>query len=169
MRITSLNITNSLFAHSAKIINIIDFDSEKLSIIKTKKNKIHVYYDNDSFFLSIDNLKGYFEHYDNKNNIVGRVKDKNNIVGTAKHDQYLTIIFNSEYQKTMFTEIFKKIDKDINKSYTRIKFETSNKLPTNILINIRNIVFVVRYQKIYINSCWYNELYEEVQVPDTVH
>ena len=40
MRITSLNITNSLFAHSAKIINIIDFDSEKLSIIKTKKNKI---------------------------------------------------------------------------------------------------------------------------------
>ena len=36
-------------------------------------------------FLSIDNLKGYFEHYDDKNNIVGRVKDKNNIVGTAKN------------------------------------------------------------------------------------
>ena len=87
MRITSLDITNSLFTHCAKIINIIDFDSEKLSIIKTKNNKIHVNYDNDSFFLSIDNLKGYFEHYDDKNNIVGRVKDKNNIVGTAKHDQ----------------------------------------------------------------------------------
>ena len=87
---------------------------------------------------------------------MGRVKDKNNIVGTAKHDQYLTIIFNSEYQKTMFTEILKRIDEDINKNYTRIKFETSNKFPTNILINIRNIVFVVRYQRIYINSCWYN-------------
>ena len=87
---------------------------------------------------------------------MGRVKDKNNIVGTAKHDEYLTIIFNSEYQKTMFTEILKRIDKDINKNYTRIKFETSNKSPTNILINIRNIVFVVRYQRIYINSCWYN-------------
>ena len=69
----------------------------------------------------------------------------------------------------MFTEILKRIDKDINKNYTRIKFETSNKLPTNILINIRNIVFVVRYQRIYINSCWYNELYEEVQVPDAVY
>ena len=50
MRITSLDITNSLFTHRAKIINIIDFDSEKLSIIKTKKNKKHIYYDNDSFF-----------------------------------------------------------------------------------------------------------------------
>ena len=98
--------------------------------------------------MSTDNLEGYFEHYHDKNNIVGRVKDKNNIVGPAKHDQYLTIIFNNEYQKTMFTEIFKRIDKDINKNYTRIKFETSNKLPTNILINIRNIVFVVRYQGI---------------------
>ena len=153
MKITSLDITNSLFTHRAKIINIIDFYSEKLSIIKTKKNKTHVYHDNDSVFLSIDNLKGYFEYYYDKNNIVGRVKDKNNIVGTAKHDQYLTIIFNNEYKKTMFTGILKRIDKDINKNYTRIKFETSNKLPTNILINIRNIVFVVRYQRIYINSC----------------
>ena len=100
---------------------------------------------------------------------MGRVKDKNNIVGTAKHDHYLTITFNNEYQKTMFTEILKRIDKDINKNYTRIKFETNNDSPTKILINIRNIVFVVRYQRIYINSCWYNELYEEVQVPNTVY
>ena len=39
MKITSLDVTNSLFTHRAKIINIIDFDSEKLSIIKTKKIK----------------------------------------------------------------------------------------------------------------------------------
>ena len=99
---------------------------------------------------------------------MGRVKDKNNIVGTAKHDQYLTIIFNNEYQKTMFTEILRRIDQDINKNYTRIKFKTNNDLPTNILISIRNIVFVVRYQRIYINTCWY-DLYKEVQVPDTVY
>ena len=68
MKITSLDIANRLSTNHAKIINIIDFDSEKLSIIKTKKNKIHVYYDHNPFFLSIDNLKGYFEHYDDKNN-----------------------------------------------------------------------------------------------------
>ena len=98
---------------------------------------------------------------------MGRVKDKNSIVGTAKHNQYLTIIFDNEYQKTMFTEILKRIDKDINENYTRIKFKTNNDLPTNILINIHNIVFVVRYQRIYINTYWY-DLYEEVQISDTV-
>ena len=99
---------------------------------------------------------------------MGRVKDKNNIVGTAKHDQYLTIIFNNKYQKAMFTEILKRIDKDINKNYTRIKFKSNNDLPTNILINIHNIVLVVRYQRIYINTCSY-DLFEEVLVSDTVY
>ena len=37
MGITSLDIANSLFTHRAKIINILDFDSKKLSIIRTKK------------------------------------------------------------------------------------------------------------------------------------
>ena len=68
----------------------------------------------------------------------------------------------------MFAEILKRIDKDINENYTRIKFETNNDLPTNILINIRNIVFAVRYQRIYINTCWY-DFYEDVQVSDTVY
>ena len=51
MRITLLDITNGLFTNRAKIINIIDFDFEKLSIIKTKKKKkIHVYYELIHFF-----------------------------------------------------------------------------------------------------------------------
>ena len=118
---------------------------------------------------SIDNLKGYFEQYDDKYSIVGSAKDENKIVGRAKNDQYLTITFTSKYQKAMFTEILKRINKDINKNYTRIKFETNNDLPTNILINICNIVFVVRYQRIYINTCWYDLYEEEVKVPDTVY
>ena len=59
MGITSLVIINDLSTRHAGIINIIDFDSKKLSIIRTKKNEIHVYYDHDPFFLAIDNLKGY--------------------------------------------------------------------------------------------------------------
>ena len=50
MGITSLNIKNSLSTNRAKIINILDFDFKKLSIIRTKKNKIHVYYDHNPFF-----------------------------------------------------------------------------------------------------------------------
>ena len=149
MRITSLDIVNNLSTRHAGIINIQDFYSKKLSIIKTKKNKIHVYYDHDPFFLSIDNLKGYFEKYNGS--------------------KYLTIIFTSEYQKLMYTEILEKINKDINENYTKIKFESNNILRLNILINIHNITFAIRYQRVYINNCWYDEFYVKVQVSDTVY
>ena len=99
MGITSLDIINNLFTHRAKIIDIEDFDSKILSIINTRKDKIHVYYDHNPFILSIDNLKGYFEQYDDKYNVVGRTKDKNNIVGKAKHDQYLTIFLIANIKK----------------------------------------------------------------------
>ena len=62
------------------------------------------------FFLAIDNLKGYFEEHN----------DKSNIVGKAKNNKYLTIVFTSEYKKLMYTEILKKINKDINKNYVKI-------------------------------------------------
>ena len=101
MEITSLDIINNLSTYRAKIINILDFNSEKLSIIRTHKNKIHVYCDQNPFFLATDNLKGYFEEHD----------DRNNIVGKAKNNEYLTIIFTSEYQRLMYTEILKKLIK----------------------------------------------------------
>ena len=100
--------------------------------------------------MAIDNLKGYFEEHN----------DKNNTVGKAKNNKYLTIIFTSEYQKLMYTEIFKKVNKDINKNYVKIKFESNG----NILVNIHTLVLVVRFQRVYINTCWYNEFYEKVQV-----
>ena len=39
MGITSLNIENGFPTWRGKLINILDFDSKKLSIIKTKKTK----------------------------------------------------------------------------------------------------------------------------------
>ena len=151
MGITSLDIINNLSTHRAKIINILDFNSEKLSIIRTNNDKMLVYYDHNPFFLSIDNLKGYFEEHD----------DENNIVGKAKNNKYLTIIFMSKYQKLMYTKIFKKISKDINKNYVKIKFKSNDNVPLNILVNINTLVLVVRYQRVYINTCWFDEFYDE--------
>ena len=154
MGITSLNIINNLSTHRPKIINILDFHSEKLSIIKTNNNKIRVYYDCKPLFLAIDNLKGYFEEHD----------DKNNIVGKTKNNKYLTIISTSEYQKLMYTEILKKINKDVNKNYVKIKFESNDNVPLNILVNIHTLVLVVRYQRVYMSTCWYDEFYEKIRV-----
>ena len=53
MRITSIDIKNNLYVNNDKIINMQDFNSEKLSVINNNNNKIHVYYDhNPSFFVS---------------------------------------------------------------------------------------------------------------------
>ena len=161
MGITSLDIINNLYANHEKIINILDFSSEKLNVIRNNNNKTHVYYDhNPFFFLTIDNLKGYFEEDDD---------GKNNILGKAKKIKYLTIIFTSEYQKFMYKEILKKINKDINRNYIKTKFESNDNVPVNILVNIHNLVLVVRYQKVYINTCWYDQFYEGIQVRDMVH
>ena len=157
MEITSLNIEHSITTGRERLINILDYDYKKINI-KNRKNKTHVYYDHLPFYLVIDNLKGFFEKYGDKYNVVGR----------TKNDQYLTTIFTSEYQKMMYTKILEQINKDLNKNYTKIKFESSDVLPLNILINIHTIDFVVRYQRIYINTCWYSEVNEEVQARDNV-
>ena len=154
MRITSLDIINNLYVNHNKIINIQDFNSEKLSVIKNNNKKIHVYYDHNPFFLSISGLKGYFEEHD----------DESNIMLGPKKTKYLTIIFTSEYQKSIYKEIFKKINKSINRSYVKIKFESKNNVPLNILVNIRNLVLAVRYQRVYLNTCQYDQFYEGIRI-----
>ena len=159
MGITSLDIKNNLYVSNDKIINMQDFNSEKLSVIKNNNNnKIHVYEDHNPFVLSISGLKGYFEEHDDEKDI---------ILGTKK-TKYLTMIFTSEYQKFLYKEILKKVNKSINKNYNKIKFESNDNVPLNILIDIRNLVLVVRYQKVYINTCWYDQFYERIQVRDAI-
>ena len=50
MRITSLGIINNLSTNNTKIINMLDFDSKKLSIAEINDNKTYVYYDHNPFF-----------------------------------------------------------------------------------------------------------------------
>ena len=91
MVVNSINIINNLPAHRAKIINILDFNSEKLSVKRNNNDKANVYDDNNSFFLATDGLKGYFDEHD----------DANNTIFGSKKDKYLTIIFTNEHQKLL--------------------------------------------------------------------
>ena len=50
MVVNSINIINNLPTHLAKIINILDFISEKLSFVRNNNDKANVYYDNNPFF-----------------------------------------------------------------------------------------------------------------------
>ena len=65
-----LEIDSTLWTSPSKIINLLDFKPEKLST-KTKNNsnnniKVHhVRYENGGFYLTIDNIKGYFNFSNN--------------------------------------------------------------------------------------------------------
>ena len=60
-----LKIDSTLWATPSKIINLLDFKPEKLSIetksISNNDIKVHhVKYENGGFYLTIDNIRGYF-------------------------------------------------------------------------------------------------------------
>ena len=68
----SIKIKDPLFTYRARLVNILDFNPKKLSIEKacTIHDEIesiyYVKYDEDRFFLVIDDLKGYFKYSEKK-------------------------------------------------------------------------------------------------------
>ena len=64
-KVKELRIDSTLWATPAKLGNLLDFKPEKLSI-KTENDKSstiitpQVRYENGGFYLTIDNIKGYF-------------------------------------------------------------------------------------------------------------
>ena len=88
-----LGITNRLFFHPAKLNNILDINFSKISVEDIlNDNNLGVYYikyDNNIFYLVIDDVKGYFEK--------------------TNGDNYLTIIFDNEKYEEIFKGIWDKI------------------------------------------------------------
>ena len=77
--VKELKIDSTLWATPAKIINSLDFKPEKLSI-ETENNKVEpsikvhqVKYENVSFYLTIDNIKGYLNLDDNNSGILDMI------------------------------------------------------------------------------------------------
>ena len=92
--VKKLKIDSTFWATPAKIINLLDFKPEKLSI-KTKNDEsstivVHqVRYENGGFYLTIDNIKGYFSF-------------SNNII-------LLDMIFSNDDQKNKYHQVWKEI------------------------------------------------------------
>ena len=89
-KVKELKIDSTLFAKPAKLVNLPDFKPEKLSI-KTENDKLiktithQVRYKNGGFYLTFDNLKGYFGFIDNSTT---------NVV--------LNMIFSNDVQKNKY-------------------------------------------------------------------
>ena len=113
-----LGIDSTLWTTPSKIINLLDFKPEKLST-KTKNNsnntiKVHhVRYENGGFYLTIDNIRGYFNF--------------NNNLGT------LNMIFAHDDQQNKYHEVWKEILNITNGGNGELKLHEKNRLFDNDL------------------------------------
>ena len=133
-RIRELKIDSILWATPTKIINLLNFKPEKLSI-KTESNtnngiKVHqVRYENGGFYLTIDNIKGYF----NFNNNIG----------------ILDMIFPNDNQQNKYYQGWKEILKIINNGngelnlHEKIRLFDSD-LPIEQVIKIPSIAIAIK-------------------------
>ena len=152
--IRELKIESTLWVTSAKIINLLDFKPEKLSI-KTENNdnnniKVHqVRYENGGFYLTIDNIKGYF----NFSNNIGM----------------LDMIFSNDDQRNKYHQVWKEIFKIINDENGELKMHEKTRLfdsdvPIAKIIKIPSITIAIKslieknnkfYLELLLNHCLY--------------
>ena len=161
--IRELKIDSTLWATPAKIINLLNFKPDKLSI-KTKSNtnndtaepisleriKIHqVRYENGGFYLTIDNIKGCFNFNNNLD--------------------ILNMIFPDDDQQNKHHQVWKEILKIINDEngelnlYEKIRLFDSD-LPIEQVTKIPSITIVIKslieknnkfYLELSLNHCLY--------------
>ena len=153
-KVRELKINSTLWATPAKIINLLDFKPEKVKV-ETKSNtnndiKVHqVRYENVGFYLTIDDIRGYF----NFSNNFG----------------ILTMIFNNDNQKNKYHQVWKEILKIINKEnrelilHEKIKIIDSDLLIEHVF-KISSIAIVIKslieknnkfYLELSLNHCLY--------------
>ena len=152
-KIRELKIDSTLWATASKIINLLDFKPEKLSI-ETESNtnngiKVHnVRYENGGFYLTVDNIRGYF----NFSNNFG----------------ILTMIFANDDQQNKYHQVWKEILKIINGGNGELKLHEKirlidNDLPVGHVFKIPTITIAIRslieknkfYLELSLNHCLY--------------
>ena len=151
-KIRELKIDSTLWATPSKRINLLDFTPEKLST-ETKSNnnniKVHqVRYENGGFYLTIDNIRVYFNFSNN--------------FGT------LTMLFANDDQQNRY-QVWKEILKIINGGNGELKLHEKirlfdNNLPIEHMFKIPTITIVIRslieknnkfYLELSLNHCLY--------------
>ena len=132
-KIKELKIDSTLWASPSKIINLLDFKPEKLTIetIINSNNNIkvhHVRYENGGFYLTIDNISVYF-NFSNNNRI-------------------LTMIFANDEQQNKHHQVWKEILKIINGGHGELKLHEKIRLfdvdlPIEHVFKIPSVTIVI--------------------------
>ena len=152
--VKELKIDSTLWAKPAKLVNLLDFKPEKLSI-KTENDKSstiithQVRYENGGFYLTIDNIKGYFSFINN--------------------NTVLSMIFSNDDQKNKYHQVWKEIFKIVNNGNGELKIHEKivsydSDIYTDEIIKISSVTIVIMslvekdnkfYLELALNHCLY--------------
>ena len=143
--VKELKIDSTLWATPAKTINLLDFKPEKLSI-KTENDessiKVHqVRYENGGFYLTIDNIKGYFSFGNNMVllDMIFSNDDKKN-----KYHQVWEEIFKIVRSKELCSAVRpKELGNEELKIHEKIVLFDSD-IPTDKIIKIPSVTIVIK-------------------------
>ena len=133
--VKELKFDSTLRATPAKLVNLLDFKPEKLSI-ETKNDKSstiithQVRYENGGFYLTIDNIKGYF-NFSNNSTVL------------------LDMIFSNDDQKDKYHQVWKEIFKIVDKGNGELNLHekivlSDNDIPTDKIIKIPSVTIVIK-------------------------
>ena len=133
-KVKELRIDSTLWATPAGLVNLLNFKPEKLSI-ETECNvnndmKVHnVRYENDGFYLTINNLRGYFNFSNNLGTLTmlfDNINQQNKIIngghGELKLHEKIRLYYNDLPLKQVFkihsiTVVIKSLIEKNNKFY----------------------------------------------------
>ena len=162
----SIKIKNPLFTYYLRLINILDFNPKKLSIekvcpINDKLERIYyVKYDKDPFYLTVDDLKGYFNY--------SKEKDRKELEFIIE-DQKKKKICNQIWDK--IKELANSVD-DVNfgfSDYFRdhgvIRFDTDDTLPLDAMVSIYSMRIIIR--SVYRN--YYDRFYPQIHLANCIY
>ena len=112
-KVKELKIDSTLWATPAKLVNLIDFEPKKISV-ETENNtnnniKVHnIRYKNGGFYLTINNLRDYFNFNNNRG--------------------ILTMLFDDINKQNKYYQVWKDIFKIINRGQGELKLHEKIRL-----------------------------------------
>ena len=130
--VKELKFDSTLWVTPAKLVNLLDFKPEKLSI-KTENDwpviKVHhVRYENGGFYLAIDNIKGYF---------------------SLNKTALLNMIFSNDDQKNKYHEVCKEIFKIVDNENGELNLHekivlSDSDIYTDKIMKISSVTIVIK-------------------------
>ena len=151
-KVKELKNNNTLWVKPTKLVNLLDFKPEKLSI-ETNNDwpgmKVYqVRYENGSFYLTIDNIKGYF---------------------TLNRTTLLNMIFSNDDQKNKYHQVWKEIFKIVDNENGEVNLHekivlSDSDIYTDEIIKISSVTIVIKsliekdnkfYLELALNHCLY--------------